>query len=149
MPVIRPQTVRPQTVRPQTVSVPRQQAPVIEATRSAVQAVEAVTASPPDTRPAEPAVTQARFDADYLKNPAPPYPPLSRKAGEQGKVVLRVAVTAQGTAEQVEIRTSSGSQRLDDAALNTVRNWRFVPARRGDGAVPSSVLVPIIFKLEQ
>lgn len=144
--------VRPQPLRPQAAPAPRQQSPLLEATRSSVPAAEAATASPPDTRPsppAEPTVTQPRFDADYLKNPAPPYPPLSRRAGEQGKVVLRVAVTAQGTAEHVEVRTSSGRQRLDDAALATVRNWRFVPARRGDLVVPSWVLVPIIFKLEQ
>ena len=57
--------------------------------------------------------------------------------------------TPQGTAESVEVRTSSGSQRLDDAAQKTVRNWKFIPAKRGDTAVQSFVLVPIIFKLEQ
>ena len=91
----------------------------------------------------------ARFDAGYLKNPAPPYPPQSRRIGEEGKVILRVSVTPQGTAESVEIKTSSGSQRLDEAAQKTVRNWRFIPAKRGDTAVQSFVLVPIIFKLEQ
>ena len=69
--------------------------------------------------------------------------------GEEGKVILRVLVSAQGSAESVEIRTSSGSARLDEAAQRTVRNWKFIPARRGDSAVESSVLVPIIFKLEK
>ena len=41
------------------------------------------------------------------------------------------------------------AQRLDEAAQKTVRNWRFIPAKRGDTAVQSFVLVPIIFKLEQ
>ena len=94
-------------------------------------------------------LTPARFDAGYLRNPAPPYPALSRRMSEQGKVVLRVQVSAQGTAESVEIRSSSGSSRLDESAQRTVRNWKFVPAKRGDTAVQSSVLVPIIFKLEQ
>ena len=69
--------------------------------------------------------------------------------GEEGKVVLRVSINAQGSADNVEIKASSGSQRLDEAAQKTVRNWKFIPAKRGDTAVQSWVLVPIIFKLEQ
>ena len=93
--------------------------------------------------------SQARFDADYLRNPAPPYPPMSRKMREEGRVALRVLVTPEGTAGSLEIKTSSGSARLDEAALRTVRQWKFIPARRGDAPVQSWVLVPVIFKLEQ
>lgn len=93
--------------------------------------------------------SSARFDADYLRNPPPPYPPMSRRMGETGKVLLRVLVNADGTAANVELKTSSGSSRLDDSALRTVRRWRFVPAKRGDTPVQSWVVVPIIFKLEQ
>lgn len=94
--------------------------------------------------------SQARFDADYLRNPAPSYPAISRRMREEGKVTLRVLVTPHGTAESVEVKTSSGAARnLIEAASRTVRQWRFVPARRGDTAVQSWVLVPIIFKLEQ
>ncbi len=91
----------------------------------------------------------ARFDADYLRNPAPPYPPQSRRIGEEGKVVLRVRVSADGNAQDVEIKTSSGSNRLDESARKTVRQWKFVPAKRGGVAVESWVLVPIVFKLEE
>ncbi|WP_211364127.1 energy transducer TonB [Propionivibrio limicola] len=93
--------------------------------------------------------SSARFDADYLRNPPPPYPPMSRRMGETGKVLLRVLVNADGSAANVELKTSSGSSRLDDSALRTVRKWRFIPAKRGDTPVQSSVVVPIIFKLEQ
>lgn len=96
---------------------------------------------------AVPVVTEARFDADYLNNPPPVYPVLSRRRGEQGRVLLRVQVSAQGTAERVEVHTGSGHARLDAAALEAVRRWRFVPARRGDAAVAASVLVPIVFRL--
>ena len=99
--------------------------------------------------PAPEPLTQARFDADYLANPAPPYPALSRRLGEEGKVILRVSVSPQGAADSVDIKTSSGSPRLDEAAQKTVRNWKFIPARRGDMAVQSWALVPVIFKLEQ
>ncbi|WP_295008557.1 energy transducer TonB [uncultured Dechloromonas sp.] len=148
LPVVKPQPVRQQPT-------PQKHVPVIEATQSTLPAPAAPVATPPEVKPAPPAppapepVVQARFDADYLKNPAPPYPPLSRRMGEEGRVLLRVSVTAQGTADNVEIKTSSGSQRLDESAQKTVRNWKFIPAKRGETAVQSWVLVPIIFKLEQ
>jgi protein TonB len=47
----------------------------------------------------------------------------------------------------VQLKASSGSQRLDTAALETVRQWKFVPARRGDTPVEAWVLVPITFSL--
>jgi protein TonB len=90
----------------------------------------------------------ANFDADYLRNPKPPYPSLSRRMREEGRVVLRVLVTAEGAAGDVEVRASSGSARLDESALRTVRQWKFIPARRGHAPVQSWVLVPVIFKLE-
>lgn len=106
----------------------------------------AAAAPPPPAAP--PPVTAARFDADYLSNPRPVYPPASRRMGEEGKVVLRVRVSAQGQADRVELHKSSGFARLDDAALEAVGRWRFVPARRGDEAVAASVLVPIVFRLD-
>jgi protein TonB len=68
--------------------------------------------------------------------------------GEAGRVVLNVQVSATGAAEQVSVRTSSGSERLDQAALKAVKQWKFIPARRGDEAVAAQVLVPITFKTE-
>jgi len=146
--------VKPEPVRQKPTPAPKLPTPQIEATNSPLPAPAAPVAAPPEIKPAPPApaaepVVQARFDADYLKNPAPPYPPLSRRMGEEGKVILRVSVTPQGSADSVEIKTSSGSSRLDEAAQKTVRNWKFIPAKRGDLAVQSWVLVPIIFKLEQ
>ena len=98
--------------------------------------------APPDV------ISSALFDADYLQNPTPKYPIMSRKLQEEGKVLLEVNVTATGTAERVLIKQGSGYSRLDQAALNTVRHWRFIPARRGDEAIASSVVVPIVFKLD-
>jgi protein TonB len=98
--------------------------------------------------PAPPSVVAARFDADYLHNPKPVYPSMSRRLGEEGTVRLRVKVGADGTALTVETERSSGFQRLDAAALDAVRRWRFVPARRGDVAIEAWVAVPIVFKLE-
>jgi periplasmic protein TonB len=99
--------------------------------------------------PAPPAlVTQPIYNADYLNNPAPYYPATSRRAGEQGKVILRVLVNVRGTADEVQVRTSSGSPRLDDAARDAVQRWKFVPAKRGSEPVQAWVLIPISFRLE-
>jgi len=92
-------------------------------------------------------VAPPRFDADYLHNPAPAYPALSRRLGEEGRVLLRVYVHADGSAGQVEVRESSGYERLDRAAREAVARWRFVPARQGERPVAAWVLVPISFSL--
>ncbi len=104
----------------------------------------AAAAAPKPALPLIPPV----FNADYLDNPAPAYPSLSRRSGEQGRVMLRVLVSAVGRADDAQVRTSSGSARLDEAARSTVLRWKFVPARRGDEAVPAWVLIPITFRLE-
>src|ERR1700740_2668549 len=62
------------------------------------------------------AITPAIYDADYLQNPPPDYPRLSRRMQEEGRVVLRVLVNTEGAAADIEIGRSSGHPRLDDAA---------------------------------
>lgn len=93
-------------------------------------------------------LSPARFDAAYLQNPEPRYPPLSRRLGEEGKVLLRVRVTPEGTVAAVDLEKSSNFERLDAAARQAVARWRFVPARRGDEAIEGLVIVPVVFRLE-
>lgn len=93
------------------------------------------------------APTAPSVDADYLSNPAPEYPPLSRQLREQGLVTLRVHVTAQGNADAVQLYRSSSFARLDKAAFDVVWIWRFVPARQGREDVAGWVIVPIRFIL--
>lgn len=125
----------------------------------------AATAMSAPTQPAEPAATPAavaapapaaaapqpivapQFSANYLNNPAPVYPNGARRMGEEGRVLLRVHVTVDGQADEVQLHRSSGSPTLDEAASAAVRNWRFVPARQGETAVAAWVIVPIDFRL--
>lgn len=111
-------------------------------------ALPATPSAPAVATPAVVPMTAARFDADYLHNPKPVYPPFSRRVGEEGKVLLKVRVSAQGGALDVAVSKSSGFSRLDSAAVDAVLRWRFVPARRGDEPVESSVIVPISFTLD-
>lgn len=103
---------------------------------------------PPLPAPVPAAVTPARFDADYLRNPPPVYPRAARRYGDQGRVLLKVLVSAQGAASAIRLEASSGHARLDEAAEETVRQWRFLPARRGTEAIDDWVLVPVVFRLD-
>jgi len=141
-----PSTPKVPLTPPPVVAVPkRAEAPASFAVPAQAAPVSAPSTPAPAAVPAP--VTAARFDADYLQNPRPVYPPMSRRLGEEGKVVLRVRVSAQGQPISVEIGQSSGYARLDDAARTAVERWRFVPARQGNEAIDSSVLVPLNFTL--
>ncbi len=87
-------------------------------------------------------------DADYLQNPKLVYPAISKRLSEQGKVVVRVLIGADGTAQKAEIRQSSGFDRLDQAALSTTLHWRYVPGKRAGVAEAMWFNVPINFLLE-
>jgi protein TonB len=91
-------------------------------------------------------LTAAYVDPNYLHRPNPVYPALSKRLREEGTVVLRVNLDTQGNVLDITIEKSSSFQRLDQAALEAVKQWRFVPAKRGQVAMPSSALVPIEFK---
>jgi protein TonB len=86
------------------------------------------------------------FNVAYFSNPKPEYPPLSLKLREQGLVMLRVHVTEGGRAGEVTLLTSSGFERLDKAAINAVKRWRFRPAQRAGTPVASWVHVPVKFE---
>ncbi len=87
-------------------------------------------------------------DAEYLHNPKSEYPRLSRQRNEQGRVLVSVYIGTDGTAQKAEVKVSSGFERLDQAALATVKSWRYVPGKRG--GVPEAMwfTVPINFVLE-
>lgn len=94
------------------------------------------------------AASPPSFNAAYLRNPLPPYPLVARRNGEQGTVTLKVRVTREGNAASVAVEKTSGFAHLDDAALETVRTWHFVPARQGSQPVEAWVLVPVVFRLQ-
>lgn len=142
---------------PQAQPVP---APVFESVSTAASTMQSNTATPasgpgksmdPSSAVATgsaPQIEPPSSDADYLNNPRPQYPALSKRLREQGKVVVRTLIGADGVAQQAEIKHSSGFDRLDQAALATAIKWRYVPGKRA--GVPESMWfnVPINFVLE-
>lgn len=103
-----------------------------------------------EAAPAPPKMVMPSSDAAHLNNPQPPYPTLSKRLGESGVVQLRVHVEIDGTPSQVQIYKSSGYDRLDQAALETVKNrWRFVPGHLGGTPIASWVIQPVRFDLKK
>jgi TonB family protein len=94
------------------------------------------------------ALTLPITHAKHLNNPPPPYPKKSRQRGEQGKVVIAVEIDIEGTSSRGLIHQSSGHQRLDRAALETVLKWRFIPGKKGSESQKMWVNIPINFVLE-
>lgn len=95
----------------------------------------------------EPVIEPPRFGAAYLNNPPPTYPAMSRRSGEQGRVLLRVLVSESGLAESVQLDSSSGYEKLDRAAIEAVKKWSFIPAKRSNQPISAYVLVPVKFSL--
>jgi len=87
------------------------------------------------------------FNAAYLNNPKPRYPPIARRMKLEGTVVVHVLVNSDGKPENVHLGKSSGSSILDQAALTAVQNWLFVPARQGDKMISAWVDIPLRFQL--
>ncbi|WP_420130724.1 energy transducer TonB [Rhodoferax ferrireducens] len=138
------------TVTPQPLAI----ADPTPSPNAPVGVIEPAPVAPPVAAPvavAAPAPARVELpssDADYLQNPKPPYPSMSKRLGEQGKVVVRVLIGLDGTAQKAEIKQSSGFDRLDQSALATVLRWRYVPGKRAGVAEAMWFNVPINFVLE-
>lgn len=145
---LRPVAPPPEVVTPAPVPVPQAFTASAQAAPAASAGAPAAVSPAPTFATAPASVSPPRFDAGYLNNPKPPYPATSRRRGEEGKVVLRVHVTPEGRSAAIEVKASSGHERLDAAAREAVAHWRFVPAQRGDEPVAAWVVVPIVFSLE-
>ncbi|MFZ3290481.1 MAG: energy transducer TonB, partial [Telluria sp.] len=84
---------------------------------------------------------------EYIHAPQPVYPQLSRRMGEQGKVILRILVNEKGLPDQVLVQTSSGSARLDEAGRQAALRALFKPYLEDGRAVAVFVIVPLNFQL--
>ena len=126
--------------------------PIIEEAPAApvapVVVAETPKAPPVVEKVVEETVEPPRFGVSYLNNPAPDYPAMSRRIGEEGRVLMKVLVSADGSAENVEIEKSSGSERLDNAAMQAVKRWKFIPAKKNNQALSAYVIVPVKFSLD-
>ena len=118
-----------------SIVLPSESVPVVAAALGAKPEGMAVPEAEPD------------YQAAYLNNRLT-YPLSARRMGIQGRVVLNVEVLAEGVAGQISVLQSSGHEMLDRAALESVKSWRFVPARRAGQPFTKWFTVPIQFSLQ-
>lgn len=97
---------------------------------------------------APPRVELPSSNADYLQNPKPQYPGLSKRLGEQGQVIHNVLIGVDGLPLSAELVKSSGFDRLDQAAYTAVMRWHYVPGKRNGVPTAMSFNVPINWVLE-
>ena len=153
----RPEPPRPEQPKPEPAKPEVRPEPVkIEAPATAVAPAPTPVAPPAPPAPPPPpapsvakpsARTEVSISASYAAaNRKPEYPKMSLRLGEQGTVVLTVIVKSDGSAGDVEVKSTSGFTRLDRAAADAVKTWRFNPATIDGKAVDKSYEVPITFK---
>jgi periplasmic protein TonB len=149
----------PQRPLPQVSVVPPQpllqlpQLPLVEFPSDAAPAANAITmpaqAAPPAVQQEDRGAPKLVSAVEYVREPSPRYPPQSRRLREQGLVVLRVVIDERGVASSIEIETSSGHARLDDAARDAVLRAAFRPYVEDGAPRRALVLIPIEFALNR
>lgn len=82
-----------------------------------------------------------------IVNPAPIYPQMAKRRGYEGMVLLKVKVGKMGEVESVALDKSSGHLILDNEAIETVKGWKFKPAKSEYIPLSSTVSVPILFQI--
>jgi protein TonB len=115
-----------------------------------VQAQEQPT-PPSDSAPTASTDSTPVLDSSAVKirnHSDPTYPSASRRAGEQGTVMLKILIGEDGRARDVQVERSSGFARLDDAAVDAVRKWRFAAAVKNGAAMTGWVTLPVTFRLD-
>jgi periplasmic protein TonB len=164
-PTLKPKRPPKAAPRPRMRPRPAPRPPAIDPLPAPPVAMEAPPAGPPAEEPMEETETSASADAGpvsrrehaavqasvplYDLNPPPVYPRMARRRNYQGTVLLDVRVSAKGTVAEVRLARSSGHGILDRSAMNSVRHWRFEPARRGDRPIETWVQVPVRFELRE
>lgn len=107
------------------------------------------TSDQPTPIPTSPVAAPESAHAVPGTHTIPDYPVLSRRLGEQGVVLLRIAITDSGRIDAVTITRSSGYSRLDGAAREWVmRYWRYTPATDGARAVAAVTEASVVFNLK-
>ncbi|MDQ1815827.1 energy transducer TonB [Massilia sp. CCM 9210] len=140
-PVIVPPTPVVQVAVQNTITASPPSAPAVS---EAPAAPVAVAAPPAPPAPGPKTITSG---VEYIQPPQPVYPTMSKRMGEQGKVVLLILVNEKGMPDQVKVQSSSGSSRLDEAGRQAALRAVFKPHVEDGRPVPVYVIVPLTFQL--
>jgi protein TonB len=146
----KPEPVIEPDIKPQQITQDlRQDMPLVPPIDEEVPVaqVDSITAAIIDKPPVEQGAVAQELKAKQRVEPL--YPAGSRRDGEEGTVRLRVLVDERGRPSEVQLAQGSGFARLDDAAMDAVRRWRFQAATNGSNAISAWTQVNISFKLTE
>jgi protein TonB len=134
------------TGKPASVAPPGM--PLVAAAPVAATVTKAVTVPAPATPAAPPRMELPSADADYLEQAQKIYPKVSIRLGESGRVLLQVLIGVDGAAHKVEIKQSSGFERLDQAAVRFAQQTRYRPGKKDGQPEAMWYALPIPFELK-
>ena len=89
--------------------------------------------------------SSATYKIGSAKNPHPTYPLIARKKGWEGRVIIQAEIDSEGNVSEIKVLESSGFKVLDDASLETLKKWKFTPAKLGNTFVDDTVNIPVKF----
>ena len=107
--------------------------------------------APPPAPPAPKLVEISQGQTQYIREPRPAYPAMSKRLGETGTVIVAVYFNSEGFPKRAEIFKSSGYERLDQAAREAAMSSQVTPIRQ-QGANEATVYLlkaPFNFTLSQ
>ena len=149
-PVPTPQAIKDPTPAPNAVrgtTEPQPPAPPIEAPVPPAPPTPPAPPPAPPAPPATPVVQLPSSNAAYLNNKMPPYPATSKRMGEVGTSIVSAYIDEEGRVQEIQLKKSSGYERLDQAALGAIRQWRFKPGTSNGTPRPMWVNVPMKWEL--
>jgi protein TonB len=112
-----------------------------------ITTVKTPPAPPPKAAP--PAAAPTQLESIARTHTKPPYPTISQRLGEQGTSQMEVAINKEGSVDACKIIKSSGSERLDTAACNYVKDhWRWKPPTQNGQAVAVNANVSMVWNLK-
>ncbi|MBS0497760.1 MAG: energy transducer TonB [Proteobacteria bacterium] len=128
----------------------KQTEPAPEPPKPAEQVKESAPAPAATPKPAQaaPMALSSELAVSCPKLTPPEYPAISRRMGEEGKLILRVELDENGHIDNAKVLNSSGYERLDAAALSAVKSWQCNPSLRDGQPVRAVALQPFNFVLQ-
>lgn len=130
-----------------SIGAPTPPLPPVAVAASAPEPQAAAAPAAPSLLP-EPVAPKTVSGVEYVEPPQPAYPPIAKRMGEEGKVMLRVLVSERGRPEKVDVQMSSGYARLDEAARQAALRAVFKPHLEDGQAVAVYALIPINFSIQ-
>jgi protein TonB len=109
----------------------------------------AIVAVQKEVKKVEAPVNQTKAKAGPKGLSRPPYPNASIRLGEVGTTGLNLFLNEEGRVTDAQVSSSSGSERLDDAAKShALRSWKFIPCMVGDKPIACWHPIKFTWKLE-